>query len=315
LFLAAFGPVLGAPISEIKGRKAVYLVTIPIFMLFTLGCGLAKNITTLLVCRFLSAAAGSPCLAIGAGTTADLWDVRKGGGLASVLFVETMFSGTIIGPIVGGYTLKTRGDWTWLMWAMLLATGPLYILLLFTSETSKKELLNRRAKARGLSQAPKPPLRVALKMLLVITFFRPLKMLLVEPIVAFIALYVAFAFGVLFAFFTAYPFVFENIYGFDIGSTNLPFISIFVGTLVAVLTFFIFDKTLYKKAMAKCAPGAMPAAEKRLYNCLVGSFGISLGLFWFAWTARTEVHWIVPIIAGLSFGWGMTCLLVSVRRL
>jgi MFS family permease len=307
----ALGPVIGAPISETRGRKAVYGLTLPVFLLFTIGCGLSKNITSLLICRFFAAAAGSPCLAIGGGTVADLGDMREGGGLAAILIVQTIFLGPTLGPLVGGYTLQTRGDWTWLMWVMLLTSGPLYFLLLFASETSKKEILRQRANVRGLPQPPKPPTLVALKMLIVITLFRPLEMLLIEPIVTFMALYCSFSFGVLYAFFFAYPYVFEGVYSFTVGSSGLPFLAIFIGTLLATLTFFIFDNTLYKKAKAKCPAGTMPAPEERLYTCMVGSFGIPVGLFWFAWTARTDVHSIVPIIAGVPFGWGMSTLFFS----
>ncbi|ATZ47342.1 hypothetical protein BCIN_02g06320 [Botrytis cinerea B05.10] len=307
----ALGPMLGAPISESKGRKAVYILTIPIFILFVMACGLSKNITSLLVCRFFAGAFGAPCLAIGGGTVADLWDMKHGGGLAAVLFVQTMFLGPSLGPFIGGYALQTRGHWTWLMWVIILVTGPLYLILFWSSETSKKEILRRRAKARGLPEPPRPPPRVAMKMLFVVTLYRPLEMLLTDPIVAFLALYCSFAFGVLFAFFDAYPYVFMGVYGFTIAQSGLAFLGIFIGTLLSVLTFYIFDRTLYEKAKRKIAPDMMPAPEERLYTAMVGSFGIPVGLFWFAWTARESVHWIVPTLGGIPFGWGMSTIFFS----
>lgn len=47
-------------------------------------------------------------------------------------------------------------------------------------------------------------------MIFTITLFRPLRMLLIEPIVAFVTLYVSFVFGVMFASFDTYPYVFQN---------------------------------------------------------------------------------------------------------
>lgn len=93
----AFGPMIGAPISETQGRKAVYLITLPISLLFTMGAGLAQNIETLLICRFLSGAFGSPCLAVGAGTIADMWVLEEGGGMASVLVILAPFMGPALG--------------------------------------------------------------------------------------------------------------------------------------------------------------------------------------------------------------------------
>jgi hypothetical protein len=38
---------------------------------------------------------------------------------------------------------------------------------------------------------------------------------------------------------------------------------------------------------------------------MLGGALIPVGLFWFAWTNGPEIHWIVPIIAGGPFGFGM----------
>ena len=50
----AFGPLIGAPLSETYGRKAVFLTTTPIFALFVLGSGLSTCIVSLAICRFLA---------------------------------------------------------------------------------------------------------------------------------------------------------------------------------------------------------------------------------------------------------------------
>lgn len=92
-----FGPMIGAPISETQGRKAVFLITIPISLLFTMGAGLAQNIETLLICRFFSGAFGSPTLAVGAGTIADIWVLEEGGGLAAILVILAPFMGPALG--------------------------------------------------------------------------------------------------------------------------------------------------------------------------------------------------------------------------
>jgi MFS family permease len=262
------------------------------------------------VCRFLAAAAGSPSLAIGGGSVADLWDMSEGGAMAAILVVQTFFLGPSLGPLIGGYALETRGSWRWLMWVMLLVTGPLYLTIFFTKETSHKEILRRRAVKRGISQPPQPSPAAALKMLVQITFLRPVKMLVAEPIVSFMALYTSYAFGVLFALFTAYPYIFMGVYGFTTGETGLAFLGIFIGTLLAVLTFFIFDRTVYQKARSRAPPGKSPAPEERLYTSMVGSFGIPISLFGIAWTSRPDIHWIVPVVAGVPFGWGMSSLFV-----
>jgi hypothetical protein len=137
-------------------------------------------------------------------------------------------------------------------------------------------------------------------------------MLFTEPIVGFISLYNAFAFGLLFAFFSSYPYVFTEVYHFSDGHVGLAFLSILIGTILAVVTFIIIDKTIYQKSKREAAAqGRMVEPEERLYTSMFGSFGIPATLFWFAWTARTDMHWIAPILAGVPFGWGMCSLFVG----
>ena len=65
--------MLAAPISETRGRAIIYKASMPVYMLFTLGAGYSESFAGLLVCRTLAAVAGAPCLAVGAGTVADLF--------------------------------------------------------------------------------------------------------------------------------------------------------------------------------------------------------------------------------------------------
>jgi MFS family permease len=73
----AFGPMLAAPCSERFGRKAVYMLGVPLFALFTLGSALANGISSLTICRFLAGLSGSPGLSIGSATLADMWLPRE----------------------------------------------------------------------------------------------------------------------------------------------------------------------------------------------------------------------------------------------
>lgn len=72
----ALGPLIAAPISETRGRAIVYKVSMPLYMLFILGAGMSESFGGLLVCRFLAAMAGAPCLAVGGGTVADLFEPK-----------------------------------------------------------------------------------------------------------------------------------------------------------------------------------------------------------------------------------------------
>jgi hypothetical protein len=47
-----------------------------------------------------------------------------------------------------------------------------------------------------------------------------------------------------------------------------------------------------------------PAPEAAAWAVCLGSVLIPVGEFWFAWTAKPSIHWILPILAGLPFGLG-----------
>lgn len=53
------------------------------------------------------------------------------------------------------------------------------------------------------------------------------------------------------------------------------------------------------------------APEHRLYAAMIGSIGLPVGIFWFAWSARMGVHWIVPILALIPFAWGYMLVFIS----
>lgn len=46
------GAVVSAPLSEVYGRRPVYIISMFIFMLFVLPCALSKQLVEVLVWRF-----------------------------------------------------------------------------------------------------------------------------------------------------------------------------------------------------------------------------------------------------------------------
>ena len=98
----AFGSCLGAPSSETFGRRAVYLVCLPIFALFTLGAGFSQGIATLTICRFFAGVFGSPGVTIASATIADIWPPHK-----RVIPMATYYSLPFLGSVIG-YAFASR---------------------------------------------------------------------------------------------------------------------------------------------------------------------------------------------------------------
>jgi MFS family permease len=92
----AFGPLFVAPLSELYGRYWVYNAGNVCFIIFACACALAKNMSQLIVFRFLHGIAGVVPLTIGAGTIADMMPVEQRGGAMAIWAL-----GPLLGPVVG----------------------------------------------------------------------------------------------------------------------------------------------------------------------------------------------------------------------
>ena len=284
-------------------------------LLFTLGAGLSQNFATFLVCRFLAGTLGSGCLAVGAGTQSDLF-APLDRAAASAMFLLAPFLGPAMGPLVGGFADQNKG-WRWTQWPILMIGGLSYLITLPSKETYKKIILQKRAREYGLPPPPNPlPKSIGgrVKFILTVTLFRPIQMLLTEPIVGFMSTYTAFNFAVLFAFFAAFPLVFSShaapkivIYHFSTGIGGLTFLGIGVGCFVGTAIFIAIDRLYYRKqTLLLRARGIMTPLppEARLPGAMIGSTFLPVSLFWFAWSAKPEIHWIVPLISTVFFGAG-----------
>lgn len=51
-------------------------------------------------------------------------------------------------------------------------------------------------------------------------------------------------------------------------------------------------------------PWSLNEDYRRLPLACIGGPLITIGMFWIGWTARSSIHWIVPVIGGLWFGTG-----------
>ncbi|KAF9698028.1 hypothetical protein EKO04_004127 [Ascochyta lentis] len=309
----AFGPVISAPLSERYGRKIVYILSSPVFMLFTLGAGFSKSFASLVICRFFAGLSGSPALAVGAGSNADIFPPQKRARITAV-FLMAPFAGPSLGPVVGGFAAQYKG-WRWTQWCMIFITLAIYIASLPMKETYKPIILARRAKKLGLVTKPTGDTQAAaMKRSIVTNLFRPVHMLLTEPVVFFLSLYTAFAFGVLFLLFAAVPYIFSRPpYSFSVSHSGLVFLAIGLGVLIGGLTGVVVDKNMYqpqyRAALARNEKNAAP--EHRLYNAMMGSWGITVGLFWVGWSADKGAHWAVVLVGSVPFAWGNLCVFTS----
>lgn len=73
------GPLFFSPLSEIPiiGRNPVYMVTMVLFVILSIPTAFVGNFAGLLVLRFLTGFFGSPCLASGGASLADIYSLMS----------------------------------------------------------------------------------------------------------------------------------------------------------------------------------------------------------------------------------------------
>jgi MFS family permease len=148
--------------------------------------------------------------------------------------------------------------------------------------------------------------------LLKISFMRPTKMLLTEPVVIFFTLWISFAWGILFLFFSSVVQTFSASYGFDTFQTGLIQLSITVGALIGTLINPLQDWMYLRTSSKNQERPGKPIPEGRLYTSIPGSLLFTGGLFMYGWSCRSSVHWIVPAIGVCIVGVGIYSIYMGV---
>lgn len=113
---------LAGQLSDVFGRRRVFLFCIITFTLSSLLCGLAPNVFVLIVCRALQAVGGGGLMPSVIGLVAD--EYRRHRAQAIGLISSIMPIGSIIGPNIGGFLLE---NWSWR--ALFFINLPIGILL------------------------------------------------------------------------------------------------------------------------------------------------------------------------------------------
>ncbi|KAJ5901887.1 hypothetical protein N7495_002415 [Penicillium taxi] len=313
----AIGPLLWAPLSELFGRQVLFITTYFALAAFCAGGAGAQTSYALIILRFWAGAFGSSPLTNAGGVIADMFTAKKR-GLALSMFAAAPFLGPVLGPFIGGF-LGMNCGWRWVMGFLAIFSGFVWIVgTLFIPETYAPVLLRRRAerlsKLSGKVYQSKLDIdqgRVSIADAFKVALSRPWILLLKEPIVFLLSLYMAIVYGTLYMMFAAFPIVYQVERGWNQGVGGLAFLGIMVGMLIAVV-YSLWDNKRYVKVQEAHEGFAPP--EARLPPCMWASATLPIGLFWFAWTNYPTIHWMASIAAGVPFGFGMVLVFLSIMN-
>lgn len=285
------------------------------FGVFNIAVAVAKDLQTLMICRFFCGIFGSCPLAVVAAVFSDIWDNRTR-GVAIAMFSSTVFLGPLLAPFIGGFINMSYLGWRWTAYIPAFMGFAAFLLNVFFLKESyppvvlvgKASELRRRTKNWGI-HAKQEEIEVDLRELIVNNFSRPLRLLFNEPLILAVTIYLSFIYGLLYCFLTAYTLVFQGVYGMNAGVGGLPLFGMVVGLFIAATYIIIASKAYNKKLDMN---GGVPIPEWRLPPVIVGGALFAAGLFWFGWTGfNGTIHWIVPTLSGLFTGFGLLIIFIQ----
>ncbi|KAJ7579252.1 major facilitator superfamily domain-containing protein [Mycena floridula] len=131
-------PLLWASLSEIKGRRTVYLISLAILVVGSIGVAMSQNVGTVIGLRIMQAAGSSAVMALGAGTLADVFDTHERGAKLGIYYGAPLV-GSSLAPIFGG-ALTTAFNWRAAFWFLVALSGVILILFtIFFKDTFRRE--------------------------------------------------------------------------------------------------------------------------------------------------------------------------------
>ncbi|KAK5210583.1 hypothetical protein LTR20_004811 [Exophiala xenobiotica] len=312
----ACGCLVLAPMSEVYGRRPIFLCSIFFFALLTLPCALATSLKEILIARFFAALFGSAMLSNSPGTVNDIVPERYRAAAYSCWSLGPL-NGPATGPIIGGFVFQYLG-WRWTEWIIVILAGAGLLLMLLVRETYQPGLLRNKAadkrKASGdgrwhsrYDETTSTPWQI-----LKTNLSRPLRLAVTEPILIFWNLYTATIYGILYLSFVAYPIIFSDIRGWKPGPSGAAFTGVSIGTIVAIISEPLLRRLINSHKPDPHNPvsssgGRRVAPEAMVSVLCIAAIVTPLGQIWFAWTsAPASIHWIWPVLAGVPFGAGNT---------
>ncbi|GAC97776.1 multidrug transporter [Pseudozyma hubeiensis SY62] len=164
------GPIIWSPMSEVYGRRPVFLISNLLYSLTNIGCALAPNKAVLFNSRFLAGVFSSSAFSNAAAVTTDLFAPPHRAFPMVVVSLSPLL-GPCFGPLFGSVvSLDLR--WPWVFWFMGALGLVLQVALLFLPETYAPILIVR-AKPRQIIATPVRTRRQRIVTLLVVNLARP----------------------------------------------------------------------------------------------------------------------------------------------
>jgi multidrug resistance protein len=326
-------PLWWSSFSETLGRRTIYLSSFVLFLIFNILSAVSTNIAMFVVTRLLSGGAAASVQAVGAGTIADVWEVKERGRAMGIFYLGPL-CGPLISPILGGVLTQELG-WRSSQWALAIFGAALILFILFclpeTLATRKPPVQAAEAEVEAdvnekpVNDGSRPPLgratttqSVAIKSKTYLSILRrvfldPLRIILYLrfPAVAICVAYASITFGSLYMLNISVQRTFSGApYNYSVIIVGLLYIPNSMGYFLASLFGGRWVDNIMHREARKAGRfderGRLKfiPEDRMKENAWMGALMYPSALIMYGWTARYGVNTAAPMIANFFFGIG-----------
>ena len=152
LLIQGIVPSVLGELSDVQGRRPVYLFVFFVYCLASLGLSFQTSYAALLILRMLQSAGASGTVALAYGVIADIAAPHERGGYVGTAHVG-WYAAPSLGPVIGGLLADLAG-WRWIFRFLAILSGLVLLLfVLLLPETSRKVVGNGSVRATGVNQS------------------------------------------------------------------------------------------------------------------------------------------------------------------
>lgn len=144
-------PLWWSSFSETLGRRTIYLASFAMSVVFNALSAVSVNIGMFIAMRVFAGGAAASVQAVGAGTIADIWEVKERGRAMGIFYIGPL-CGPLLSPILGGILSQTLG-WRSAQWFMTIFGAVLCVIIVLGLPETLKRRTSLAAEAAGEAAA------------------------------------------------------------------------------------------------------------------------------------------------------------------
>ncbi|CVL07697.1 related to multidrug resistant protein [Fusarium mangiferae] len=304
------GSIFCSPISEVFGRRTIYIIAATIFCISSAIVAAVPSIIGVYFGRFFQGVSAAIPATVAFGNFDDMYNAEH---RIWVVYIYTILGmlGLALGPIYSTYITSSIG-WRWVYYISTIVMGVTAAACIFTKESNANQLLDKIVKEvrvetgiEDVKSSNDEGQGFTMATFAQNALFRPLQFLVTDPLVFFCAVLCAIAFGLIYGLtesltivYTAPPFNFSQ------NSSSLAFLAIAIGEVLNILP-RIYDAHIYKK-YRRTHRRILP--ESKITSFAIAAPSLAIGLWLFAWTIPprvTNVPWPVSMIGLVMIGFSL----------